>query len=243
MKVTDWINKNIKVIKNILIALGVIILLLSFISNWVQSDRYKKIKEERKELKKEKEFIALKYRMLTDSFNVLERKNKELQLRSDSIKKVSDKAIADMKKKEQDYLNTIADLSSIPIDTVYKKIFVYNPNTSYDELNYRFGSNQIRFFYAEHISLNYNKALVVDLNNVYSLCKTDNKIKSSIIVNKDGQIGTLNEKLKLNEGLITNLTEDNKLLNKAYKSERFWKGAWRIGALTISGLYVYQTLK
>jgi seryl-tRNA synthetase len=238
-----WIKQNWKSIKNILIGLGILLLLLSFVSNWIQSDRYNTIKQERKELKKEKELIKSKFDSLNIEYVKRDDDNIRLQLRLDSTKKVSDAILKQMKDKERQYLNTIAELTNIPSDTIYKITFTYNLNVNNELLKYPYGGNQIRYFYQDHISLNYNLGLVKDLNNTLDLCKNDNVIKSTIIGNKDIQLGTLNEKLKLNDELITNLTEDNKLLNKSYKSERFWKGVWRIGAITTSGLLVYKSLK
>ncbi len=238
-----WIKQNWKSIKNILIGLGILLLLLSFISNWIQSDRYKTIKQERKELKKEKELIKNKFDSLNIEFAKKDDENIRLQLRLDSNKKVSDALLKQMKEKERQYLNTIAELTNIPSDTIYKITFTYNPNINNELLKYPYGENQIKYFYQDHISLNYNLGLVKDLNVNLDLCKTDNIIKSNIIGNKDIQLSTLNEKLKLNNELIINLTDDNKLLNKSYKSERFWKGTWRIVTITTSGLLVYKSLK
>jgi len=238
-----WLKQNWKSIKNTLIGLGVLLLLLSFISNWIQSDRYKTIKQERKELKKEKELIKNKFDSLNVEFAKRDEENIRLQLQLDSNKKVSDAILKQMKDKERQYLNTIAELTNIPLDTIYKITFTYNPNVNNELLKYPYCGNQIRYFYQDHISLGYNLGLVKDLNSTLDLCKNDNIIKSNIIDNKDIQLGTLNEKLKLNNELITNLTDDNKLLNKSYKSERFWKGTWRIVAITTSGLLVYKSLK
>jgi len=66
-QVIIWIKNNWKTIKNILIGLGILFLLLSFISNWIQSDRYQKIKKDHKELKKEKEFMLYKMDSLKEA--------------------------------------------------------------------------------------------------------------------------------------------------------------------------------
>jgi len=238
-----WLRENWKSIKNILIGLGVLILLLSFISNWVQSDRYQKIKKDHKELKAQKELAFHQKDSLDKIYKESQQMINALNTKSDSIKLVSDKTILDMKRKEGQYLQVIADLKNIPPDTVYKKIFAYNPNINSDPLKYPFGVTQIKNIYGDHLALNYNISLVNDLNSILELCKLDNQMKSVVILQKDKQIGSIIGQLQVNDGLISTLSRDNKVLEKSYNGERRWKIVWRTASIAEGGVIVYQLLK
>jgi hypothetical protein len=238
-----WLKQNWKLIKRILIGLGILLLILSFVSNCVQSDRYKQIKKDHKELKEEKKIAQHKLDSLVNAYQESQNLINLANLRSDSIKKASDKVIEGMKRKEGQYLQTIADLKTIPSDTVYKRIFAYNPNVNNDPLRYPFGAAQIKNIYSDHLSLNYNLGLVNDFTTRFNLCTKDNQVKSGIILQKDNQIGSLYGQLKINEEMITNLSSDNKVLEKSYKGERRWKIIWRTASIVEGGFIVYQSLK
>jgi hypothetical protein len=242
-KIMKWIQANSKLVIRILIGIAIFLVILCLVSNCVQSDRYQKIKKDHKELKKEKELAEHKIDSLQKVFADSQQQINILILKSDSIKKASKEVIEAMKIKEGQYLQTIADLKTVPPDTVYKRIFAYNPNINNDLLRYPFGSTQIKNIYSDHLSLNYNIGLANDFHTRLDLCSKDNQVKDGVIVQKDKQIGSLNDQLKINVGLITTLTSDNKVLEKSYKGERRWKIVWRTASIVEGGFIVYQSLK
>ena len=242
-QILEYLKVNKDKIKKYLIYTLVLFLILSISVNSCQNKRSKEIKKENKELKEERKIYYAKL----DSIDVLLKDRQQqtniLQLRSDSLKKVYYSLKSQMAVKEKEYQDKIKDLTNIPPDTIYKNILVYNPNINNDLLKYPFGSTQIRNIYGEHISLLYNEGLVKDLNKSLDLCNGDNNVKSSIILEKDSQLKLLNEKIKLNDNLITNLTDQNKVLDKSYKSERIWKKVWQVVSGIEGGLLIYQSIK
>jgi hypothetical protein len=241
-EIIQWFKTNSKLVIRILIGIGIFFLLLSLVSNCVQSDRYKQIKKDHKALKEEKKLADHKIDSLKKVFADSQQQINILILKSDSINKAFKEGIEAMKIKEGQYLQTIADLKTVPPDTVYKRIFTYNPNYNNDPLRYPFSAGQIKSIYSDHLALNYNIGLANDYFAQLRLCNQDNQVKSGIILNKDNQIGSLNGRLKINDGLITTLTSDNKVLEKSYKGERRWKIIWRTTTIVAGGIIGYQLI-
>lgn len=242
-KILDYINVNNDKIKKYIIYGLLVFLILSISVNSCQNKKNKEIKKSNKELKDERQKYIAKF----DSLDVLYKNRQKtielLEKQSDSLKMAYNSLKSHMEVKEKEYQDKIKDLTNVPPDTIYKNILVYNPNINNDLLKYPFGSTQIRNIYGEHISLIYTKGLVVDLTKSLDICSIDNKVKSSIILNKDDQLKLLDEKIKLNDNLITNLTDQNKVLDKSYKSERRWKQVWQGATVIAGGLFIYQSIK
>jgi hypothetical protein len=232
MKTFAWLKLHWK---GVLIIIGVFLFLISVVSNCKQNGLYQQIKKDHAALKAQQKLDQHKIDSLNKAYKASQLAIDVLNVRSDSIKKASDKIIADTRHKESVYIQTIADLKNVPPDTVYKRIFAYNPNINNDLLQYPFGAGQIKVIYGDYLALNYNLGLVSDLNKTYSLCQADNQTKVGVILQKDKQIGSLSGQLKVNGGLINTLTSDNKILGKSVKGEHRWKIIWRTTSLVELG--------
>ena len=167
----------------------------------------------------------------------IEAQKKTLQVGFDSLQVISDnsdKKITDLQKTiailTKQYKDTIAKLSTIPADTVYKMVFTHFPDMG-EPLTYRFAEPQVRGIYSMMLDENYLTTRLDLTEQAFNECSTQVQTKTAQITNLTGQISLMRSDTDELTSQRDALKNSLKTAQKQVKKKQAWNWIYKVGII------------